>query len=94
MNIYKVPFDFAHEEKVFGGYLSLRQMIYLVLGISSAGILFIPHIPITLKVILFLIILVAFLIFAFLKINEIYADKHFLNIIKYIFRKKRFLSER
>lgn len=94
MNIYKVPFDFAHEEKVFGGYLSLRQMLYLVLGTASTGIFFIPHIPIVLKVIIFLVIFIAFLIFAFLKINEIYADKHFLNIIKYIFRKKRYLSER
>lgn len=94
MNIYKVPFDFAHEEKIFGGYLSLRQAIYLVLGIASAGILFIPHIPMTLKVIIFLTTFIAFLIFAFLKINEIYADRHFLNIIKYIFRKKIYLSER
>lgn len=94
MNIYKVPFDFAHEEKVFGGYLSLRQMLYLVLGTASTGIFFIPYIPIVLKVIIFLVIFIAFLIFAFLKINEIYADKHFLNIIKYIFRKKRYLSER
>ena len=94
MNIYKVPFDFAHEEKIFGGYLSLRQAIYLVLGISSAGILFIPHIPMTLKVIIFLTTFITFLIFTFLKINEIYADRHFLNIIKYIFRKKIYLSER
>ena len=94
MNIYKVPFDFAHEGKIFGGYLSLRQAIYIVLGISSAGILFIPHIPMIFKVIIFLTTFIAFLIFAFLKINEVYADRHFLNIIKYIFRKKIYLSER
>ena len=82
MNIYKVPFDFAHEEKIFGGYLSLRQAIYVVLGISSAVILFIPHIPMIFKVIIFLTTFIAFLIFAFLKINEVYADRHFLNIIK------------
>ena len=29
MSLYKVPFDFTHEEKVFGGYLSLRQMLYI-----------------------------------------------------------------
>ena len=50
MNIYKIPFDFEHEEKVFGGYLSLRQMIYVVLGIASVGTLFIPIIPMLIKI--------------------------------------------
>ena len=40
MSMYKVPFDFIHEEKVFGGYVSLRQMIYIIMSILSIGILF------------------------------------------------------
>ena len=40
MILYKVPFDFTHEEKVFGGYLSLRQMLYVIISIISVGILF------------------------------------------------------
>ena len=40
MILYKVPFDFTHEEKVFGGYLSLRQMLYMILSAISIGILF------------------------------------------------------
>ena len=27
MRIFKVPFDLKREEKIFGGYLSLRQVI-------------------------------------------------------------------
>ncbi len=46
MRIYKVPYAFNHEEKVFGGYLSLRQAIYLIFGALSVGILFIPLINI------------------------------------------------
>ena len=38
MNVYKVPFSFTHEEKVFGGYLSLRQMLYLIISVISVGI--------------------------------------------------------
>ena len=34
MQIYKVPYNFKHEEKVFGGYVSIRQAIYLVLAAS------------------------------------------------------------
>lgn len=91
--IYKVPFDFRHEEKIFGGYLSLRQMLYLILSIISIGILFTP-IPITLKTIVFFIIVGIFLAFAFLKIGNIYADKYCFNVMKYIFKKKIYINER
>lgn len=93
MSLYKVPFDFAHEEKVFGGYLSLRQMLYLIASVISVGILFL-HIPIVVKILVFLSTVAILLTFAFLKIGNIYADKYFFNIIKYIFRRKIFIFER
>ena len=93
MSLYKVPFDFAHEEKVFGGYLSLRQMLYLIASVISVGILFL-HIPIVVKTLVFLSTVAILLTFAFLKIGSIYADKYFFNIIKYIFRRKIFIFER
>lgn len=93
MAFYKVPFDFTHEEKVFGGYLSLRQMLYAVVSVISIGILFF-HIPIVLKTILFLTTIAILMTFAFLKIGNIYADKYFFNILKFIFRKKIFIFER
>lgn len=93
MSLYKVPFDFAHEEKVFGGYLSLRQMLYLIASVISVGILFL-HISIVVKTLVFLSTIAILLTFAFLKIGNIYADKYFFNIIKYIFRRKIFIFER
>lgn len=93
MSVYKVPFDFTHEEKVFGGYLSLRQMLYLIFSVASLGILFIG-IPVIAKVCIFLLVFAMFMTFAFLKIGTIYADKYFLNIMKYIFRKKIYIQER
>ena len=94
MNVYKVPFSFTHEEKVFGGYLSLRQMLYLVLIIISLGIFFIPYLPFIIKILMFLTISSTLLIFAFVKAGGIYADKYFLNILKFIIRKKIYLYER
>ncbi|MBP3254985.1 MAG: PrgI family protein [Clostridia bacterium] len=93
MNIYKVPFDFTHEEKVFGGYLSFRQMLYLIVSVISVGILFIS-VPIVLKTIIFLSVVAMFITFAFLKVGNIYADKYFFDILKFIFRKKIFIFER
>ena len=52
MSLYKVPFDFIHEEKVFGGYLSLRQMLYMIASAISIGVLFI-HIATVIKIIIF-----------------------------------------
>lgn len=88
MNIYKIPFDFEHEEKVFGGYLSLRQMIYIVLGIASFGILFIPIIPMIIKILLFITLFILFMMCAFLKIQQSYSDKYLINILKFVFKKK------
>ena len=93
MNIYKVPFDFTHEEKVFGGYLSLRQMIYIIASIMTFGLLFLK-IAVILKIIMFFSLIAIFMTFAFLKIGNVYFDKYFWNILKYIFRKKIFIFER
>ena len=81
----------THEEKVFGGYLSIRQMLYLVFAGLSAGIFFVPILPIPIKAIAFLVIFAMFMTFAFLKIGTSYADKYFISILKYIFRKKTFI---
>ena len=93
MSLYKVPFDFSHEEKVFGGYLSLRQMLYLIAAIISVGIMFI-HIPLTIKAIMFLIAVSVLMAFAFVKIGNTYADKYFVDILRYVFRKKIYIMER
>ena len=46
MQIYNVPYSFDHEEKIFGGYVSIRQAIYLILGAFVGSIslisLFLP----------------------------------------------------
>lgn len=81
------------KKKFFGGYLSLRQMLYLIASVISVGILFL-HISIVVKTLVFLSVIAVFLTFAFLKIGNIYADKYFFNIIKYIFRRKIFIFER
>ena len=93
MRIFKVPFDVKREEKIFGGYLSLRQVLYIMLGSSSLGTLAIP-IPLIMKLFFILVITIFFLLCSFLKIGEQNFDKFFYFAIKYIFRKKKFVYER
>ncbi len=93
MRIFKVPFDIKREEKIFGGYLSLRQVIYLMLSASSLIIFAIPT-HIALKIIFVTPICTFFLLCAFLRMGEQNFDKFFFYAIKFLFRKKNFVYER
>lgn len=93
MRVFKVPFDIKREEKIFGGYLSLRQVIYIMLGASSFGILTI-HISLIIKIFLIGLIATFFLLCSFLKIGEQNFDKFFYFAIKYNFRQKNFIYVR
>lgn len=94
MQIYKVPFDFSHEEKIFGGYLSIRQAIYLILAFCTLAIFLIPFINIFIKLILFITLCSIFILFAFLKIDETNTDKYFIYILKFLFRNKKYILEK
>ncbi len=93
MRVFKIPFNTKREEKIFGGYLSLRQVVYLMLAASSLSILAL-NIPIPIKIIIISITTIFFLLCAFLKIKEQNFDKLFLNFIKYITRNKKYVYER
>ena len=93
MRVFKVPFDIKREEKIFGGYLSLRQVIYLMLAGASLSIFAIP-LPIAIKLIITIPICIFFLLCTFLKIGEQNFDKFFFYAIKYLVRKKNFVYER
>lgn len=93
MKFYKIPFDIKHEEKIFGGYLSLRQVLYLLLTGLSAIVFFI-RISKLIRIFVFLTFAIVFLSFAFIKVNETRLDRYVMNIIKFLFRKRKFEYER
>ena len=93
MRVFKIPFDIKGEEKIFVGYLSLSQFLYLMLSASSLSILATP-LNIIIKIVIITIIATFFLLCAFLKINEQNFDKLFLYATKYIVRRKKFKYER
>ena len=93
MRVFKVPFDIKREEKIFGGYLSLRQVLYLMLSASSLIILT-TSLHISIKLLFITIIATFFLLCAFLKIGEQNFDKFFFYALKYISHKKKFVYER
>ena len=93
MRVFKIPFNTKREEKIFGGYLSLRQVVNLMLAASSLSIIAL-HIPIPIKLIIISIVSLFFILCAFLKIKEQNFDKLFLNCIKYLIRNKKYVYKR
>ena len=93
MRTFKIPFDVKREEKIFGGFLSLRQVIYLVFVGLSIGILFLPM-SYFIKIPIAMLFILLFLSCAFLRINEQNFDRFFFYALKYLFRKRRYIYER
>lgn len=93
MRVFKVPFDVKREEKIFGGYLSLRQVIYLMLTASTL-VIFVTPLAIIVKLSIIGLLGMFLLLCAFMKVNEQNFDKFFFYAIKYLFRKKKFVYER
>lgn len=93
MRVFKVPFDVKREEKIFGGYLSLRQVIYLML-VAGSFALFATKMIIPVKILIVGIIATFLLMCTFLKIKGQNFDKFFFYALKYIFRKKNFVYGR
>ncbi len=90
MKVYKVPYDIKREEKIFGGYLSLRQVIYLMITAACLAI-FAIKISIIVKIVLVVLLATFFLLCSFFKIGEQNFDKFFFYAIKFLFRKKNFV---
>ena len=86
--MFKVPYDVQREEKIFGSYLSFRQVIYLMFATSSLCIFATPF-NIVLNIFI-IIISTFFLLCAFKKIKEQNFDKLFLYATKYFVSKKNF----
>lgn len=93
MKVFKIPYSTKKEEKIFGGYLSLRQVIYLMLICSLFGI-FAFKINIVFKLLIFSTLSLFLLLCAFFKIQELNFDKFFFYLLKFLFRKKKFMYER
>lgn len=90
MRTFSIPFIIKQEEKIFGGYISIRQFIYMLLAVLS-GLIFYSKLHVYVKVSVFLIILTLMLLFAFLKISGIYFDKYTLIVVNYLLRRKLYL---
>lgn len=93
LRLHPVPADYYEEEKIFGGYISLRQAGYTFISLLSCLLLFL-RIPKILSIPLFLIFFIIPLIFAYVPLYDERSDKVLLSALNFARRQKIFLFER
>ena len=93
MRAFRIPYDMRREEKIFGGDLSLRQVIYLVICFFILLLSFLK-IFLFIKAIIIPIAIIIMLMCAFYKHKEQNFDSYLFYAIKFITRKKLYVYER
>ncbi|HOJ09755.1 MAG TPA: PrgI family protein [Clostridiales bacterium] len=109
MRSFPIPFDINTEEKIVGGYLTLKQTIYLVLTVVMVLIiLFVPiggglaemiagkasSIAIIIKIIMCVAVSIIGVLFMFLKPHGMSFLKYLTVKIQYIDRNKNIIYRR
>ncbi|OPJ59761.1 PrgI family mobile element protein [Clostridium oryzae] len=101
MRYFVVPFDMESEDKVIGGYISLRQFLWLIIPVISLIAMFIVNknyiirtesklaisaINIAWRLVLDLALLINSIVMAFVKIKGENSDVYVVSRIKYAFK--------
>ncbi|WP_074592024.1 PrgI family mobile element protein [Thermoanaerobacter thermohydrosulfuricus] len=89
MRVYKIPFEFKHENTMLGP-ISVRQTFYIVSNFLLFGFLSILPIGWGIKTFLIVPWLVLSMLFAFLRVANMYFDKFLLVYIKFFLKPKRY----
>lgn len=92
MRIYQVPFQLDKEEKVIGGVLTLRQLIYIISGIGLGALFFILLFKksLLIGVILLGILSCSGYFFAIYKAGDDDLDKYIFRRVLYFLKKKEY----
>lgn len=84
MRAFPVPVQITDEERLIGGFLSLRQLLYIILGAALGGAAFLlTFIPLLLRLVFFLVLAAGGIGFAFLKVQEMRLDYYLYLYLKW-----------
>lgn len=105
MRIFPIPFDIQKEDKIIGGKLSIRQLIWLTLPASLLLLLLLVNtdyihktesgmrinsISLTIRITIIFIATVIAVFMSYVKLNMQNADAYCWKLLKYWFRKKTY----
>lgn len=91
MDRFPVPIQSDEEEKLFGGILTVRQMIYLVAGGSLAAFAAAFPLPAWVRVMLALAVIAGATALAFVKTDGVRLDRYLLLYAAYRRRQREFV---
>ncbi len=92
MRIYNVPVQLDREDKIFGGRVSLRQFIYLVIGSGTGAVMFLKlyKAGMAAAVAAWIAFVLAGCVPAFYKVKEVAVDRYFMMLMRFSFVKKEY----
>lgn len=84
MRAFPVPVQITEEERVIGGMLTLRQLLYITLGVVLGGLVFLlTFLPVIIRLFIFVMIVLASTVLAFIKIHDLRADQYLYLYVKW-----------
>jgi glucan phosphoethanolaminetransferase (alkaline phosphatase superfamily) len=92
MRLFPVPHSITEEEKLFGGYLSLRQVVYLAFFLVTATIIIfsVDLLPLSLRLFLGFLLTGAGASLAFIKISNTGLDRYLMFAALYYAHQKKY----
>lgn len=92
MRFYSVPVQLEKEDKAFGGRISLRQFIYLVIGAGTGAVLFLAmyRTGVQLAVAAWVLCSVAGGILAFHRVREVDVDRYMMMLVRFRLARKKY----
>lgn len=91
MRAFPVPIQNDDEERIMGGMLTFRQTLYIFIGIALGGAsFFLTFLPILIRLFIYLVILIASLVLAFVKVNDMRADHYLILYLRWLCRQKKY----
>lgn len=77
MRAFPVPVQITDEERLMGGIFSLRQTLYIILGLALGGAGFaFTFLPVLIRLFLFILVACIGVVFAFVKIRYMRVDQY------------------
>lgn len=91
MRYFPVILDTLEEEKIFGGVISVRQAVYLLLAVILGVLFFFLPVHMIIRIPLCMIFFTCGLFLAFGRISDINVDKLIYHAACYLARNKKYV---
>ncbi len=95
MRAFPVPVQITDEERIIGGIITLRQLLYVVVGVALGGVaLALFFLPLALRLVIFIISVSLGIMFSFVRFYNMRADRFIYLYLKWRMSNRSMYLER